>query len=101
MELGSENLILHFILLGGIKSVKLATIYIKVRAEGRRTTTGNLSRARSRSIHLKDPPPRLWLLHFSLFVGPLGSVPIYHPPASRGLPHGHETGYPRDRVPPG
>ena len=34
MELCSENLILHFILLGGIKSVKLATIYIKVRAEG-------------------------------------------------------------------
>ena len=32
MELGSENLILHFILLGGggIKSVKLAAIYIKM-----------------------------------------------------------------------
>ena len=47
MELGSENLILHFILLGGggIKSVKLAAIYIKVRAEGQRTAAGNQSRA--------------------------------------------------------
>ena len=47
MELGSENLILHFILLGGggIKSVKLAAIFNEVRAEGRSTTTDNQSRA--------------------------------------------------------
>ena len=61
MELGSENLILCSYYWGDIKLVKLATIYIKVRAEGQRTTTGNQSRARS--IHLKDPLPRLWLLH--------------------------------------
>ena len=52
MELGPENLILCFILLRGIKLVKLAAIYIKVRAEGWRTITSNQSRARS--IHSKE-----------------------------------------------
>ena len=69
MELGSENLILCFILLGGIKLVKLAAIYMKVRAEGQTTTGGNQSRARS--IHSKDPPPTLWLLHLTNLLNEL------------------------------
>ena len=45
MELCWENSILHFILLGGIKSVKLATIHIEMGVERWRTTPSNQFRA--------------------------------------------------------
>ena len=75
MELGSGNLILHFTLLGSIKLVKLAIIYIKVRAEGQPTTASNQSRARS--IHSKDLLPTLWLLHFKISIGDRVCTPFF------------------------